>query len=170
MPVRESSTRTVGFSKIGAIKLANANAARAEAELEIGPARGLVNTVVSLYFGMGAAAEKVAIAERALSEADKFLDIATRREAARESAHADVLKAQLEQQQRQREVADTHLEADKARLELAVLLYPDPNTPFTVEPATAPPTLPDRAGVETLARQNNPELRSAPGRPAGQPG
>jgi len=163
--VREYSSQgvfneTLGFGQVGAIKLANANAARAEAELEIAR-RGLVNTVVSLYYGMGSAAEKVTIAERALGEAEHFLDITTKRESARESAHADVLKAQLQQQERQREVADTHLEADKARLELAVLLYPDPNTPFTIKPATAPPVLPDRAGVETLARQNNPELRSA---------
>lgn len=151
---------TVGFGKIGAIKLADANAVRAEAELEIAR-RGLVSTVVALYYGSGASAEKVAIAEQALSEADKFLDITQKRESARESAHSDVLKAQLQQQQRQRELDDTRLAADKARLELAVLLYPDPNMPFTLAPSIAPALLPDRAGVEALARQNNPEIRSA---------
>jgi outer membrane protein TolC len=151
---------TVGFGKVGAIKLADANAARAEAELEIAR-RGLVGTVVALYYGSGASAEKVTIAERALSEADRFLDITRKRESAGESAHADVLKAQLQQQQRQRELDDAQLAADKARLELAVLLYPDPNTPFTLAPPTAPAPLPDRAGVETLARQSNPEIRSA---------
>jgi len=151
---------TVGFGQVGAIKLANANAARAEAELEI-TRRGLVNTVVSLYYGLGAGAEKVTITDRALAEANHFLEITQKREAARESAHADVLKAQLQQQQRQREVADARLETDKARLELAVLLYPDPNTPFALEPVTAPPVLPDRAAIEALARQNNPELKSA---------
>ncbi len=150
---------TVGFGRIGAIKLADANAARAEAELEIAR-RGLVSTVVELYYGSGASGEKVAIAQRALTEADRFLDITQKRESARESAHADVLKAQLQQQQRQRELDDAQLAADKARLELAVLLFPDPNTPFTLAPA-APALLPDRAGVETLARQNNPEIRSA---------
>jgi outer membrane protein TolC len=150
----------VGFSKVGAIKLADANAIRAEAELEIAR-RGLVNTVVALYYGLGANAEKVTIAERALAEADRFLDITQKRESARESAHADVLKAQLEEQQRQRELADAQLAADKARLELAVLLYPDPNTSFTLAPPAAPALLPDRAGIETLARQNNPEIRSA---------
>jgi outer membrane protein TolC len=150
---------TIGFGRIGAIKLADANAARAAAELEIAR-RGLVGTVVELYYGSGASAEKVTIAERALTESNRFLDISQKRESARESAHADVLKAQLEQQQRQRELDDAHLAADKARLELAVLLLPDPNMPFTLTPA-APALLPDRAGVETLARQNNPEIRSA---------
>jgi outer membrane protein TolC len=151
---------SVGFNKVGAIKLADANALRAEAELEIAR-RGLVGTVVALYYDTGASAEKVAIAERAMSEADRFLDITQKRESARESAHADVLKAQLQQQQRQRELADAQLAADKARLELAVLLYPDPNAAFTLAASNAPALLPDRAGIETLARQNNPEIRSA---------
>jgi outer membrane protein TolC len=151
---------TIGFSKVGAIKLADANAARAEAELEIAR-RGLVSAVVALYYGVDASAGKVTIAERALAEADRFLDITQKRESAREAAHADVLKAQLEQQQRQRELADAQLAADKARLELAVLLYPDPTTPFALAPQDAPVLLPDRAGIEARARQNNPELRSA---------
>lgn len=151
---------TVGFGKVGAIKLADANAMRAEAELEIAR-RGLVSTVVGLYYDTGASAEKVAIAKRALDEADRFLDITQKRESARESAHADVLKAQLQQQQRQRELADAQLAADKARLELAVLLYPDPNAPFTLAASGAPALLPDRAGIEALARENNPEIRSA---------
>ena len=151
---------TVGFSKVGAFKLADANAARAEAELEIAR-RGLVSTVVTLYYGSRASTEKVVIAERALSEANRFLDVTQKREAARESAHADVLKAQLQQQQRQRELADAQLAADKSVLELAVLLYPDPNAPFTIAPTTAPAPLPERTSVGTLASANNPELRSA---------
>jgi len=151
---------TVGFSKVGAMKLADANALRAEAELEIAR-RGLVSTVVALYYDTGASAEKAAIAQQALTEADGFLDITQKRESAGESAHADVLKAQLQQQQRQRELADAQLAADKARLELGVLLYPDPGTPFTLAPSNAPALLPDRAGVETLAQQNNPEVRGA---------
>jgi outer membrane protein TolC len=151
---------TVGFGKLGAIKLANANAMRAEAEFEIAR-RGLVNAVVALYYDSGATAEKVTIAERGLAEADRFLDIAQKRESAREAAHADVLKAQSQQQQRQRDLVEAHLGADKARLELAVLLYPDPTIPFTLAPPVAPALPPDRTAVETLARQNNPEIGSA---------
>lgn len=151
---------TLGLGQVGAIRLADANAARAEAELEIAR-RGLVNAVVGLFFGSGADNEKVAIAGRSLTEAERFLDIAQKREAARESAHADVLKAQLQQQQRLRELEDARLTAYKARLELAVLLYADPLTPFIPAASAAPAPLPDRAGVETLARKNNPEIRSA---------
>ncbi len=151
---------TVGLGQIAALKLADATAALATAELEVAR-RGLVATVVTLYFGTGAGQQKVEIARRSLEEADRFVDITQKREAAREAAHADVLKAQLTQQQRQRELADAQLAAEKARLELAVLLYPNPATAFTLAPAAAPPPLPDRAGVETLASTNNPELRSA---------
>ena len=151
---------TLGLGQVGAIRLADANAARAEAELEVAR-RGLVSTVVSLFYGLGAGGSKQATAQRALDEANHFLDITLERESAREVAHADVLKAQLQQQQRQRDLADATLAAEKARMELAVLLYPDPLTQFDLASPDAPSALPERTAVETLARQNNPELRSA---------
>lgn len=151
---------TVGLAQLGAVRLADANAARAEAELEVAR-RGLIDTVVTLFYGFSSGAEKVAIAQRALDEADRFVAVTEKREAAREAAHADVIKAELQQQQRQREVADAKLAAEKARLELGVLLFPDPSTPYTLEPASAPPVLPERAVVNAAARERNPELRSA---------
>lgn len=150
----------LGFGQIAAVRLASANAARADAELEVAR-RGLVASVVSLYYGAGAGGDKVAVAERALAEANRFVDITQKRETAREAAHADVLKAQLQQQQRQRELDETKLAADKARIELGVLLYPDPLTPYTLAPVDAPPPLPERAGINELAAKNNPEIRSA---------
>ena len=151
---------TLGFAQIGAIRLATANALRAEAELEIAR-RGLVATVVSLFYGAGAGGEKVAVAERALAEANRFVELTQRREAAREVAHADVLKAEIAQQQRQREADEARLALQKARLELGVLLYPDPAQPFTLATDTVPPLLPERTSVNALASQNNPEIRSA---------
>jgi outer membrane protein TolC len=151
---------TLGLRQVGAIRTADANAARAQAELEVAR-RGLVNTVATLYYGMSSGENKVDIAKQAAAEADHFVEITQKRESGREVAHADVLKAQLLQQQRQRELADAQLAADKARLELAVLLYPDPNTPFHIASGDAPPALPDRGGINDLARKNNPELRSA---------
>lgn len=153
-------SETLGLGQLGAIRLADANAARAQAELEIAR-RGLVTTVVSLYYGLGAGIEKVATAQQAVSETDHFVEVTEQRETAREAAHADVLKAQLLQQQRQRELADAQLAEDKSRLELAVLLYADPNTRFSLAPPAAPALLPARDGIDTLARKNNPELRSA---------
>ena len=150
---------TLGLRQGGAIRLADANAARAQAELEIAR-RGLVSTVVSLFYGAGTGEGKVRIAQEALDEANHFIEISGKREAAREAAHADVLKAQLAQQQRQRELLDAQVMADRERIELAVLLYPDPSTAFNLAPQDAPPELGDRASIQSLAAQNNPELRS----------
>ncbi len=153
---------TIGYQQLAAIRLADANAARAVAEAEI-TRRGLVVTVVSLYYTVGASELKVAATERAHNEADRFLDTAKKREAGREVAHADVLKAQLQAQGRARELEDARLAAENARLELGVLLFPDPLTKFQTVPLNAPPPLPARALVEAAARQNSPEIRSAMG-------
>lgn len=153
-------SETIGLGGAAAARLANANAARAQAELEIAR-RGLVSTVVELYYNICAAQEKLTVSQRALDEADRFIEVTQRREAAREAAHADVIKARLGQQQRRRELADAGLANEKANLELGILLYPDPTRKFTVVAETAPPMLPDRPSIEAAARANNPELRSA---------
>jgi outer membrane protein TolC len=155
-----SATETIGLAQIGAVRLADANAARAEAELEVAR-RGLVQTVVGLYYGSGAASRKVIIAQAALDEANSFLDITTKRENAREAAHADVIKARLGTEQRERELDDAKLSAAKARLELGVLLFADPLTAYSLEPVGTPAMLPDRPSVEAAAKANNPEIRSA---------
>jgi outer membrane protein TolC len=151
---------TTGFQQIGAIRLADATAARAEAEAEIAR-RGMVATVVSLYYGYGSQSTRSLVASRALDEASHFVEITQQRERAREAAHADVIKAQIQQQQRTRESADAQLAQDRARLELAVLLFPDPMTPFDVDPPATQAPLPERSVIEAAARQNNPELKSA---------
>lgn len=155
-----SVNETIGLAQVVAVRLADANAAIASAELEIAR-RGLVGTVVTLYYNVSAGAERVSIAQRALAEADRFLEITQKREAAREAAHADVIKAQLGQQARERELAEAKLAAANARLELGVLLFPDPAVDYGLAPPAAPPLLPERAGVDAAARANNPELRSA---------
>jgi outer membrane protein TolC len=150
---------TLGFAQIGAVRLADASAARAEAELEIAR-RGLVLTVVNLYFNLLTSEARLASAQRAANEAERFVTLTQQREAARESAHADVVKADIEEQQRRRDLADFRLAADKARLELGVLLFPDPRTAFDVRAGELPP-LPDRTVAEAEASANNPELESA---------
>ena len=155
-----SVTETLGLAQFTAVRLADANAARAQAEYEVAR-RGLVQTVVGLYYGSGAANQKIAVAQRALDEANNFLDITTKRENAREAAHADVIKARLSVEQRQRDLEDAKLTAAKARLELGVLLYPDPSTNYALAPVENPAPLPDRASIEAAAKNNNPEIRSA---------
>jgi outer membrane protein TolC len=153
-------TDTIGLAGMAAERLASANAARAQAELEIAR-RGLVSTVVELYYNIRAGEDKFTVAQRALDEANRFVELTKKREEGREAAHADVIKARLGQQQRQRELTESGLANEKASIELGVLLYPDPNRKLAIAEETAPPMLPDRPSVEAAARANNPELRSA---------
>jgi outer membrane protein TolC len=151
---------TVGLKQFADAQVAAANAARATAELEIAR-RGLVSAVVTLYYTVSAAQEKATIQNEAFIEAQSFTDVTQKREAAREVAHADVVKAQLQMQQKQRDLTDANVAAEKARLELGVLLFPDPRTPYSTDPPALQRVLPTHEEVNQLAGQNNPEIRSA---------
>ena len=151
---------TLSLGGIAAVRRADAASAVAAAELEIAR-RGLVATVTGLYYGVSAADHKLAIAQQAEYEAADFTKLTSQREQAREAAHADTIKAQLQQQQRERELSDAKLNADKARLELGVLLFPDPRTPYAINISETPASLASREEVNQLAAKNNVELKSA---------
>lgn len=151
---------TLGFAGWAGVRRADAAAAVASAELEVSR-RGLVVAVVDLFFGSLAAEHKLAVAERAKQEAADFTKLTDEREQARESAHADLVKAQLQEQQRQRDFEDAKVAAEKARLELGVLLFPDPRTQYTLKAPESAAPLPPREDVEQAAAKNNPELKSA---------
>ncbi|MFC5863160.1 TolC family protein [Acidicapsa dinghuensis] len=153
-------TETIGVQGFNTLAHATAAATVANAELEIAR-RGLVATVVSLYYGSQAADRKVDIAQRAANEAADFTSNTQKREEAREVAHADVVKAQLEQQGRERELANARLDSDRAKLELAVLVYPDPRTKFRLTAFAMPAPLISKEDIQQLAAQNNAELKSA---------
>lgn len=150
----------ISLGGIAALRRANAADAVAKAELEIAR-RGLVAAVVGLYYGVSSTDHKLNIAQQAADEAAAFVKLTGQREQAREAAHADTIKAQLQQQQRDRELSDARLNADKARLELGVLLFPDPRTPYTIEISDTPAELAARAEVNQRAAGNNAELKSA---------
>lgn len=150
---------TIGLGQLANVSRASAAAAIANAELEIAR-RGLNAAVLTLFYGTATAQAKVDVEQRAANEAVDFAKLTGQREAQRESAHADVLKAELTVQQRQRDLADAQLAAEKARLDLGVLLFPDPRSAYTVA-LPAEKSLPLQAEVEVAAQKNNPELRSA---------
>jgi outer membrane protein TolC len=153
-------TETIGLQQITAVSRASAAAAVASAEMEIAR-RGLVSAVVGLFYGSLAADRKLAVAERAAQEASSFTVLTQQRETAREAAHADVVKAQLQQQQRERDLADARLQVERSRLELGVLLFPDPRSPFTLTVSATVPPLASRTEVDAAATRSNPELQSA---------
>jgi outer membrane protein TolC len=143
-----------------AVRRAKAAAAQAAAEQEVAR-RGLVAAVVSLFYGSLAADHKLTVAQQAQQQAADFAKLTQEREQAREAARADVVKAQLEEQSRERELGDARVEAEKARLELGVLLFPDPRTPYTLSAPDAAPVLASREDVDAAAARNNPELKRA---------
>ena len=155
-----SINETVGLAGIAGVRRADAASAMAAAELEVAR-RGLVAAVTGLFYGSLAADHKLAVAERAHQEAADFTSLTGKREQAREVAHADVVKAQLEEQQRQRDFEDAKVAAEKARLELGMLLFADPRTAYTLQALDEAPPLASREDVEQAAAKNNPELKSA---------
>ena len=155
-----SINETLGLAGVAGLRRADAAQVQAAAELEVSR-RGLVAAVTGLFYGSLAADHKLTVAERAHLEAVEFTKLTSEREEAREAAHADVVKAQLEEQQRERDLSDAQVNAEKARLELGVLLFPDPRTAFTLQAADTVPPLASRQDVEQAAAKNNPELKSA---------
>ena len=151
---------TIGALQFNSVSRASASLAVATAELEIAR-RGLVAGVAGLFYASFTADRRIGVAERAAAEAASLTKLTQEREMAREVAHADVIKAQLQQQQRDRDLSDAKVNAEKARLDLAVLLFPDPRTPYTLAVPDAPPGLPARADVEAALAKRNPELESA---------
>jgi outer membrane protein TolC len=151
---------TLGLGPVAAVRHADAAAAMAHAEQEIAR-RGLVAAVTTLFYSSLAADHKLAASGSARQEAADFTKLTSEREQGREAAHADVVKAQLLEQQRDRDAEDAKVAAEKARLDLGVLLFADPRTAYTLSaPETAPP-LASKEDVEQAAARSNPELKSA---------
>jgi outer membrane protein TolC len=151
---------TLGLGGLAEVRHADAAAAEAAAEMEVAR-RGLVAAVSALFYGTLAADRKLQVAERASREAQAFTTLTQQREAARESAHADVVKARLEELGRQRDTQNAKLAAEKARLELGVLLFPDPRTQYALSMPENPPVLAGKDDVAAAAAKNNAELKSA---------
>jgi len=134
-------------------------AARARSEVA---ARGLVVTVVDAYYGFVVAQRKYATAQRADAEAERFLEISQKLEKGGEVAHADVIKAQIQEQQQHRELQEAELEMTRRRLGLSVLVFPDFNENFAVvDDLQLPEALPSFEEMQAAATRKNPELRAA---------
>lgn len=139
--------------------LAAESAAQARQEIA---ARGLTAAVTQSYYALVTATRKSVNARKSLDEARQFVDLTTKQEQGGEVARADVVKAQLTSEQRQRDLQDAELTAEKARIALAVLLFPDYTTAFqAVDDLEQPRALAPLTEVRALAGQNNPDIRAA---------
>jgi outer membrane protein TolC len=151
----------IGLSSIADYRRARAVEALANAKAEIAT-RGLVVTVVQSFYGAIAAKRKITNAQQAADEAQHFLKISEQLEGGGEVAHSDVVKAQLEANDRNRDLQESSLSEEKARLALAVLIFPNFTRDYqVVDDLSVAPSLPELHRVQDLAANNNPELKAA---------
>jgi outer membrane protein TolC len=151
----------IGLSSIADYRRARAVEALANAKAEIAT-RGLVVTVVQSFYGAIAAKRKITNAQQAADEAQHFLKISEQLEHGGEVAHSDVVKAQLEANDRNRDLQESTLTEEKSRLALAVLIFPNFTRDYQVlDDLSVAPSLPELHEVQDLASRNNLELKAA---------
>jgi outer membrane protein TolC len=149
------------FASVASYRRSAAQAAAAKARAEVA-SRGLVVTVMQNYFGVAAAEQKLAATRRTAEEGDKFLQLTKDLETGGEVAHSDVIKAELQVQDRHRQLLEAQLALLNSRLDLSVLLFPDFNDNFELaDDLHANVPLPPRPEFEAQAAHDNPEIRAA---------
>ena len=138
---------------------ASAAAARARAEIA---SRGLVVTVVQNYYAAAAAQRKLEAAQKAADEGESFLKLTQNLEHGGEVAHSDVIKGELQVNDRRRQLQEAKLALLNARLDLAVLIFPDFNDNFELaEDLHAALPLPTFPEIQAGAARENPDIRAA---------
>ena len=153
--------QVLGYTSYADFRRARALEAVARARAEVAK-RGLVVAVVQGYYGLIAAQRKYSNVQQAAAEAKQFLSLSQKLENGGEVAHADVIKAQIQSNDRQRDLREAQLAMDKSRLDLAVLLFPDFNLNFTLvdDVQLAPPLMSFEDFVKA-AQNRNPDVRAS---------
>jgi outer membrane protein TolC len=151
----------IDLAAIQNFRKASAAAAVARAQQEIA-SRGLVVTVVQSYYAAAAAQQKLEAAKKTSEEGENFLKITQDLEHGGEVAHSDVIKADLQATDRKRQLQEAHLALLNARLDLAVLIFPDFNDNYDIaDDLHTEVPLPPLAEVQQRAARDNPDLRAA---------
>ena len=149
------------LASLSSYRRSAALAAAAKARAEVA-GRGLVVTVVQNYFAVAAAEQKLSAARRTAEEGEKFFALTQSLEKGGEVAHSDVIKAELQVQDRRRQLQEAQLALLNARLDLAVLLFPDFNDNFELaDDLHASVALPLHEEFEAQAAHENPDIRAA---------
>lgn len=150
-----------GFFAFSPYHRAAAAAALAQTKAEIAR-RGLAVTVTKLYYALIVAQRKYATAEQTLDQAARFLDITQKLEGGGEVSHSDVIKAHLQLDQQKQAFQEAVLTMSNARLDLAVLLFPNFNQHFTaIDDFDQAPVLPPFPELRAMAERENQDVRAA---------
>ena len=153
--------QTMDLASISSFRRASAAAAVARAKAEIA-SRGLVVTVVQSYYAVAAAQQKLQSAQKAADEGERFFKLTQDLEHGGEVAHSDVIKAELQLQERRRQLLEAQLAFLNSRLDLAVLIFPDFNDNYEVaDDLHSAVPLPTLAEVQQQAARDNPDLGAA---------
>ncbi len=150
----------------GEIRLPAANEAAARARVDVA-ARGLKVTVIQDYYAIASAERRLKSTQLSLGEAQHFLELTQKQEQGGEAAHADVIKAQLTVQQRQRDAQDAQLNVEKAKIILAVLIFPNIGAnvgrdyEIVDDLQQTPRILPPFPDAKAQAMSKNPDLTAA---------
>jgi outer membrane protein TolC len=151
----------IDVAAVANFRKVSAAAAVAKWQAEIA-SRGLVVTVTQGYYGVAAAQQKLETAKRNAHEGERFFKITQELEQGGEVAHADVIKAELQMRERQRALQEAQLGFLNARLDFAVLIFPNFEDNFEVaDDLHAAVPLPTLAEVQERAARDNPDLRAA---------
>jgi outer membrane protein len=152
---------SIDVAAVAGWRRASAAAAVARAQAEIA-SRGLVVTVVQGFYNVAAAQHKLETAKRGADEGDRFMKITQDLEHGGEVAHSDVIKAELQMQDRRRQLQEAQLGLLNARLDFSVLIFPDFNDNFEVaDDLHAAIPLPPLGEVQQQAAHENPDIRAA---------
>lgn len=151
----------LGLAGFAEARRASAAAAAARARQEIA-SRGLVVTVVQNYYAVAAAQKKLETAQNAANEGEEFLKQTQDLERGGEVAHSDVVKSEIQANERRRQLLEAKLALVNARLDLAVLIFPNFNDNFELaDDLHANAALPAFPEVEAQAARDNPNIRAA---------
>jgi outer membrane protein TolC len=111
---------------------------------------------------VAAAQLKLDAAKKTGDDGDRFFKLTQELENGGEVAHSDVIKAELQMQNRHRQQLEAQLGLLNARLNFAVLIFPDFSDNFELaEDLHASVPLPALAEVQQRAARDNPDLRAA---------
>jgi outer membrane protein TolC len=151
----------IDVAAVAGWRRASAAAAVARAQAEIA-SRGLVVTVVQGFYNVAAAQHKLETAKKGAEEGDRFLKITQDLEHGGEVAHSDVIKAELQMQERRRQLQEAQLALLNSRLDFSVLIFPDFNDNFEVaDDLHAAIQMPTLTEVQQQAARDNPDVRAA---------
>jgi outer membrane protein TolC len=151
----------LAFVRRGEFNRALAAEAIARARVDVA-ARGLSQTVVQSYYAIVVAQRKYVNGQTSVREAQRFLDITQQLEKGGEAAHSDVIRAQIDLQQRRRDLQEAQLAIDKAKIALGVLIFPNFSTDFSVvDDLQQLALVPPMAEVQREAAASSPELAEA---------